>query len=87
MPAPWKSCRPAVWDGRTPKSASEPATFLASTTTGFPHCAAWYKNVLFHVLFQLISKQGTAFAKLPAIAWEREVTGQRQPATAIGSLW
>ena len=30
-----------------------------------------------------------AFAKLPALALnlEREVTGQRQPATAIGSLW
>ena len=83
MPAPWKSCRPAVWDGRTPKSASEPATFLASTTSGFPHCAEWYKNVL----FKLITYKALAFAKLPAIALEREVTGQRQPATAIGSLW
>ena len=36
--------------------------------------------------FQLIS-MALAFAKLPAIALEREVTGQRQPATAIGSLW
>lgn len=84
MPAPWKSCRPAVWDGRTPKSASEPATFSEHHHRFPALCSVvLYKNVL----FQLISKQGTAFAKLPAIAWEREVTGQRQPATAIGSLW
>lgn len=76
------SCRVGRQDAEVGLGACD---FLGEHHHRFPALCSvvLYKNVL----FQLISKQGTAFAKLPAIAWEREVTGQRQPATAIGSLW
>ena len=74
------SCRVGRQDAEVGLGACD---FLGEHHRRFPALCRAVQKMSF---FQLIS-MALAFAKLPAIALEREVTGQRQPATAIGSLW